>query len=401
MLLTEGIQNQYVIPTDYTRKLTIDGHTDAYQVFKIRLDQLYYNDKNDRIATWINKYKEENQLDELNVRARDYNKIVQQFIEDSNPKALNKTKNNIKMVGQREAGVVLNDGRIIDGNRRYTCLNILHDETGDFNYFEAVILERDIDENQREIKLLELQIQHGEESKVDYNPIDKLVGLYLDVMKNQLITEEEYRKSTGETAASIKKKIAQAQLMVEFLEFIEAPEKFYIARDLELDGPLTEMPSILNKCRTEEEKEDVKLILFNNILMRPHSDITRFIRKTKNIVESQYLDEFIDEQLNYVEDSIEKLNELGEVNSQQINQNIRTQEDLKEKLLSSLEKYELKTKKDDTRTQPIKDLEKCKIYIDNIDINIVNKMSDEELNKLLSLADECLLNLKNLKDNLS
>ncbi|HEY4544433.1 MAG TPA: hypothetical protein VIG40_07280, partial [Tissierellaceae bacterium] len=89
------------------------------------------------------------------------------------------------------------------------------------------------------------------------------------------------------------------------------------------------------------------------------------------------------------------------VNSQQINQNIRTQEDLKEKLLSSLEKYELKTKKDDTRTQPIKDLEKCKIYIDNIDINIVNKMSDEELNKLLSLADECLLNLKNLKDNLS
>ena len=48
----------------------------------------------------------------------------------------------------------------------------------------------------------------------------------------------------------------QANLMVEFLEFIGAPEKFYIARDLELDGPLGEIPVILNKEKNDKEKED-------------------------------------------------------------------------------------------------------------------------------------------------
>src|SRR5699024_11004679 len=112
-------------------------------------------------------------------------------------------------------------------------------------YFEAVILERDIENNEKEIKLLELSIQHGEEGKVDYNPIDKLVGIYNDVIKKKLITEDEYMKTVNESKNSIKKKVEQAKLMVEFLEFINADEQFYIARDLELDGPLGEIPAIL------------------------------------------------------------------------------------------------------------------------------------------------------------
>ena len=149
------------------------------------------------------------------------------------------------MVGQREAGVVLNDGRVIDGNRRYTCLRRLYNNGNSHRHFEAVILDRDINVNKKEIKLLELSIQHGEEGKVDYNPIDRLVGLYNDVIKNKLITPEEYQQTVNESKSSINKKMEQANLMVEFLEFIGAPEKFYIARDLELDGPLGEIPVIL------------------------------------------------------------------------------------------------------------------------------------------------------------
>ena len=50
------------------------------------------------------------------------------------------------MVGQREAGVVLPDGRVIDGNRRFTCLRKLHREYPNdekFSYFLAAIIRVD------------------------------------------------------------------------------------------------------------------------------------------------------------------------------------------------------------------------------------------------------------------
>ncbi|EKJ3565152.1 hypothetical protein PIF99_002667, partial [Enterococcus faecalis] len=173
-------------------------------------------------------YKEEHDIEHFENYDDDYNEIIEKFIYESNSKAIDKTQKNIELVGQREAGVVLNDGRVIDGNRRYTCLRRLYNNGNSHRHFEAVILDRDINVNKKEIKLLELSIQHGEEGKVDYNPIDRLVGLYNDVIKNKLITPEEYQQTVNESKSSINKKMEQANLMVEFLEFIGAPEKFYI-----------------------------------------------------------------------------------------------------------------------------------------------------------------------------
>ena len=56
-LLKDGITQQAVVKTAQTRKLTVDGLTKAYPVYKVRLDWLFYNDQNDRIATWISQYK--------------------------------------------------------------------------------------------------------------------------------------------------------------------------------------------------------------------------------------------------------------------------------------------------------------------------------------------------------
>ena len=56
-LLKDGVEQHAVYETNLTRKLTIDGLTQAYPVYKIKLDWLYYNDQNDRIATWISQYR--------------------------------------------------------------------------------------------------------------------------------------------------------------------------------------------------------------------------------------------------------------------------------------------------------------------------------------------------------
>ncbi len=57
MNLLELQDASLVEKTNLTRKLTLGGVTKAYPVYRVRLDLLYYNDQNDRIATWITQYK--------------------------------------------------------------------------------------------------------------------------------------------------------------------------------------------------------------------------------------------------------------------------------------------------------------------------------------------------------
>ena len=68
--------------TNLTTRLTVDGITDEYDVYKIKLDNLYYNDQNDRIATWISKYKADNHLESFDLsNIEEYNKIIITLLE--------------------------------------------------------------------------------------------------------------------------------------------------------------------------------------------------------------------------------------------------------------------------------------------------------------------------------
>ena len=191
-LLEEGINTHDVIKTDETIKLTLDGKTKVYSVYRIKLDCLFYNDRNDRIATFISEYINTNGSGPDLSNKKHYNDIIEKFIINSDEEKLDQTKKNIEAVEQRVPGVVLNDGRVIDGNRRFTCLRQLSIEKGDqFNYFNAAILDRNIETDAKQIKMLELMLQHGEDKKVDYNPVDKLVGIYKDIIKTKLLDKEE------------------------------------------------------------------------------------------------------------------------------------------------------------------------------------------------------------------
>ena len=63
-LLTDYLGTD-ITPTGTSKKLTIDGATKPYPVYRVRLDLLYYNDQNDRIATWISQYNSEHGSDML------------------------------------------------------------------------------------------------------------------------------------------------------------------------------------------------------------------------------------------------------------------------------------------------------------------------------------------------
>lgn len=400
-LLKDGIVQHAVIKTVQTRKLNVDGLTKPYPVYKVRLDWLFYNDQNDRIATWISQYKAQHDGKAPDISDREnYNKIIEQFIVESNPDAIRKTQNNIEMVDQREAGVVLVDGRIIDGNRRFTCLRRLADKNDRFNYFETVILDRNIENSAKQIKMLELTIQHGEESKVDYNPIDRLVGIYNDIISTQLLSIEEYSKSTAESETEVKKRIEVAKLMVEFLEFINAPEEFYIARDLQLYYPLEELLKLIKKCRTDDEIEDLKIAVFTNILMQTAGDMTRFVRHIKTIVGTEYQEEFFKEQKEIAEKVVDTIPAQGKVTTGVIREVVRANNEAVRELELSMEKTLTKAKKTETKNRPIQLAEKATTFLESIDTNILLKMNDSELRRLIRQLDKLERIIATIRENL-
>lgn len=400
-LLKDGLEKHTIFETNLTRKLTIDGLTQTYPVYKIKLDQLYFNDQNDRIATWISQYRSQHNGCAPDPTDREnYNNIIEQFIVESNPDAIRKTKNNIKMTDQREPGVVLADGRIIDGNRRFTCLRQLAATEERFGYFEAVILDRSIENNSKQIKILELSIQHGEESKVDYDPIERLVGIYTDILSTNLLSVSEYARSTNETENEVKKRVELAQLMVEFLEFINAPEQFYIARELTIYSTLEELQKLLHKCRTEDEKEELKNSVFTNILVRPAGDMARFIRGFKNIIGSDYQSDFLNEQHEIAAQVIDTLPSTQEMNTDIIRDTIRTNEEFSDSLERSMDKYLARSKKTETRNRPIQLVEKATNFLESIDINILLKLNDSELKRMHHQLDLLEQTLAEVKENL-
>lgn len=386
-LLEVGLQNGLMHKTEETKHLTIDGISKIYPVYRIKLDFLYYNDQNDRIATWISSNK--NEL--VNLKSQDieaYNSKIQEFIVKSNEGALNKTKKNIQIMGQQEVGVILADGRIIDGNRRFTCLRQIQNELLDTQYFKAVILDQDIKRDSKQIKLLELYLQHGVDKVVDYNPIDKLIGIYNDIIdeETKLLTIKEYAKATSRDEKDVKKDIEIANLVVEFLEFIDSDKKFHIVRELSLDGPLRELYLILNKCKSEDQKYDIKNLVFAQLLVQPGTDMTRYVRKISTIAgNKKYLNDYIKEN----EETLDKVCDVI-TNDMSIDdiKKIRNEKELGQSFVDKVDKFVIKVDADVTKNLPATQIKKAITNIESIEFSIISKLKEEQKNEILEKVNE-------------
>ena len=405
LLLTEGLEKKWVQKTDLKEKLTVDGIPRSYPVYQIKLNKLYFNDKNDRIATWIAEHKNKHQITSFDVFDEGYNETIHQFIVNSKEESIKKTTTNIMLNGQQRPGVVLADGRIIDGNRRFTCLRNLADTDSEFNWFNAIILDYDIEDKDAEktIKLLELELQHGREERVDYNPIDRLVGIYRDIVETKLVTEEEYQIKTGWSKSYLKKQIEKANLMVDFLEFIGAEKQYHIARDLELDGPLQEISNILKKVEDEDDREDIKNILFTNVAMKPKDSIVPFIRNLGEALiskDKRVNDKLVSDQQEYVEKFLEEIDELGTVSADDFKNKIRANDELRCNLLESAELASTAVGRNQTLEEPVKLAENAFKKLNAIKLDMLKKMNNTDLIRLQNQVSHIERRLSEIKDKL-
>ncbi len=388
--LLQLVGTDTVQKTTLTRKVTYAGKTVIYPVYKVRLDALYYNDQNDRIATWITQYESENGKDSLSELNTDiYNRIIENFICDSNPEAIRKTEKNIALVGQREPGVTLADGRIVDGNRRFTCLRRIQRTKVEPEYFETVLMDMDIREDKKQIKLLELAIQHGEEKKVDYDLIDFAIGTYRDVVQTELLTIKEYAASTNEQPTDVKKRIEIAEVICEFLEYIGLPEQYHVAREYQVYSLFQEMIPLLRSLE-ENEKVELKQIAFNNVLVNAIPDRRKFIRDIKGLIRGGFYRDYFDDQKKWDAVIYEKLKTADIHTKEDIDAFASENADIADELAKSMERAMLRSRSQKLIEKPSENVSKSIALMMDIDTRFFDRLGMEEKESLKAELTELI-----------
>lgn len=376
--LLDFIGTDAVQKTTLTRKVTFAGRTQAYSVYKVRLDALYYNDQNDRIATWITRYKAENGLDSLTkLVGEEYNGVIENFIYESNPESIVRTQKNIALVGQREPGVALADGRIVDGNRRYTCLRRIQRDSSEAIYFETVIMDVDIQTDKKQIKLLELAIQHGEEKKVDYDLIDYAIGTYIDVERTKLLTIDEYATSTNESITDVKKRIDIAAVICEFLEYLRLPEQFHVAREYQVYSLFYEMMPLLKQL-SGDERNQLKTIVFNNVMMKAFLDQRKFIRELKLLIKNDTHTLYFEDQVELNDQIHDKYDELEIRSKVDVDKFARDNENITEELQLALQRALLRSRRQQLKAKPAENVAKSVSLMTEFDARMFDKMDTDE-----------------------
>lgn len=377
--------------SEITKKFSLRGKTEPRQVYRIPLELLHYNNKNGRIATLISKWESENGYSITKLDKEQYNETIENYIIKSNKPAFEKTMKSIRSISQREAGVVLNNGCIIDGNRRYTCLRKLYEVASnpEFAYFEAVILDPDISADEKEIKRLELELQHGQDEKVSYNPIEALIDVYKTCEEEQILTTKEYADNIGKSESAVKKDLEQAKIIVDFLDYIGAPGKYYIAVDLQLDASVFEIYNIKQKISDEETWEKAKIVLYENMLVKPKGDIKFVMRDIKNILNSEYFDDYYNEHLKIakpLEEALKKNNDA--IDSSYIINEIRSNEVLKKNMAANVDIYNSKASIETLKKLPIEKMYDISSSLDKIDKDAVTHMLPEDKDSFREAVNE-------------
>lgn len=404
--------------SDETRNLNIKGVTKAHKVMIIPLELCHYNEQNGRISTYISQYESDgNTLNKDDLEK--YNAVLEDFIYKSNPKALNTTKKNINAVGQLVAGVVLNDGRIIDGNRRFTALRKLKTEGKSNVFFHAVILDESEGINKKDIKTLELQLQHAEEKPLDYNPIDNLVDVYRDIIENKLFELKEYSDTVNKPLKDVKLLVKKAMLMEQFLQFINAPKQYYIARDFALDGPLQEVVSIIDRALRgidilsvmnkdyKDKNEQAEYIRIRNFLFttifsarsnknEDSGDLSRYVRETgKYIVNTSIKDEVLEKFEDIVDEIMEEF-VTEEVRFETLDKIGENLSDVTKDALTLIDTEIESAKREQAQLKPVALINSAHKTINSIEIDQVRHMDDDSQGEFILVYED----IKNKLDEL-
>lgn len=417
MIITEEQKQKFV--KGLPKRLTIDGKTQEHESFLIPIEYLFYNNLNGRIATYIEEYNDQNnhgeeKLDSLlcdNVQK--YNDLIAGFIKKSsndNESSFKKTKSDIKAKGQQNPGVILTDGRIIDGNRRFTAVRELYKETGEsrFAYFEAVILpapDNDDKDGWKRIKTLELFLQFNVDEKKDYNRIDFLVSFYRDTVdpETRMFDKKQYCYASGLSAGDYEKNVNIIRVMLDYLEWRNKPKAFYILKNEKLDGPIEDI-AVATKKMSEEEWNSIKDYIYQYITHVQSGDRTRDVRdlvksaKAKSKLFNNYKERIDNPQTMSSLAQATTIKDSKSNSSEETVTKKQAEEEAAKVLVKAFEEAKYEATIETANNEPVDLLGEAIKKIKKIDLAIVGNMNQESKESVKGKIDDlekALIGIKN------
>ena len=374
--INTGIAEGWVRKTDNTERKFIGGENQDCPIYEVRVDKLHFNVQNGRIATFISRYQAEHP-EGLPQDQTELDNLIADMIEADNPKHLKTTMLDIKNKGQQQSAIILTNGVVIDGNRRFTCLRKLSAAENTLRMLRCCVFPDTYDENA--IKGLELEIQLGEDTKQEYDAISRLVDIDRWVNDGRM-TAEEYAKHANMKQSKMKNCLAQIDMLKDFLEFCEAPGAFHIAQDLKLQGPIESLTNGLVKVKNKDKREEIKNAVFVNLMCQTFGDATRGVREfIDNLIADDKLRE---EQLDYAVEVLERLAEKPEdvvVTTEYLRDAFGSDTRLKEGMKASRNVARAKAGNRKIKNGQVRAVRNALSDVNDVDVEILHKLESEQL----------------------
>lgn len=158
---------------------------------------------------------------------------------------------------------------------------------------------------------------------------------------------------------------------------------------------------MLKKINDEETKDDLKNAMFSQFICKPAGDLTRYTRKIRDIANNpKHLKDYLDEQLPVVEKVCDKLEEVEELTNKEIGELVENSE-IKEGFSRITEKYVSRVAGDITRNAPLRSVEKACYALDEIDLRILHKLKDEQIEDLTKRISTLEAIIQKVKEEIS
>lgn len=419
LLVNGDLKDWGIVRTAKQKVLVLKDQSFEYDVYKIPVDILVYNPNNGRMFMEARRFEnEENtKLEKLkNEDPKRYNDEVENLIWSTNEERNLSTKRDIEKYGQIEPGVVLDDGIVIDGNRRFTCIRRLHREFPNdpkYSFFLAAIIHIDGEKiTKKLLKEYELRVQFGADEKVGYNVINKNMSIY-ELIEKSGNNDFNYSSvaellGNGTTPGDILKICRTCKLVDEFLEYIEKPGEYQIAEDMKIYWPLEPLASYLStdgKNLTPLEIEQRKHLFFDYLLTLDVSLITQNLRD--GLIKKVFKDKIVTSNLiekhkEVIGDSIKSIIDACD-DVESFNNSIKVLKD-SEQAIDDKENYEKAVAIQVSKNQldiPIKECKNALKCLENVNVkplvNSYNSISEAKLLEISNILDEILKRIEEIK----
>jgi len=402
-LKDQNLKDYGIIETEETKKLLIGGKVLVLPVFKIPIELLSYNILNGRIYTEVKSLNAQDNVDFDSLSKDEVNNNIENLIWDTEPGKNKETLKSIESYGQLEAGVILSDTTVIDGNRRFTCLrrlNRANEDNDKYSYFRGAILDPE-EENigKKEIRKFELSVQFGQQEKVDYDPLNKALSIYNDITEND-IQIKEMSEILNESVSSINNKLITIDTLHDYLEFMKSSGDYELAKKLKVYYALEPLAGYIKKKKSslsENDLEKRKKIYFSYLTFVKFELPTQDLRNklVKKIYSSPKYYEKFNEAFSQKSAQIlhEKVSSLGNLDTEEKIDKITEFKLTEESFQASRILSDIVSQIDieENLVAPVDTLNKVISHLKTIDLRVYQEIEKSEiLDEIKTLLDEII-----------